>query len=152
MQVNVVTALPEVQSAMVAPRTDSTESQDSYTMEVMSQDNSEKWRSHRIDMVIPSRGTAYMYFFIHQTFNEGHYVRHYISRTARVPAFLKLKDNAEPWKMHLSQSKQFRLKSKMLREEEDEVGNSCRCQTVEKLYVVQSFTLYDRPVWELSNI
>lgn len=97
-------------------------------------------------MVIPSRGTAHMHFFIHQTFNEGqHYVRHYTSRTARVPAFLKLKDNAEPGKMHLSKSKQFRLKSKLLREE-DEVGNSCRCQTAEKLYVAQSFTLYDRPV------
>lgn len=64
----------------------------------------------------------------HQTVQEGqNYARHSTSRTTRVPAFLKVSTNAEPWNTHLNKVKQLKLKSKVLGEE-GEAGKALRCQ------------------------
>ena len=47
--------------------------------------------------------------------------------------------------MHLSKGQQFKLKSKVLGEE-DEAAKALRCQITEKFYVIQSFTEYCRPI------
>ena len=64
----------------------------------------------------------------HQTVQEReNYARHSTLRTTRVPDFLKVRANAEPWNIHLNKVKQLKLKSQVLGEE-GEAGKALRGQ------------------------